>query len=162
MRAMLTFLQQQWGSISAGDQATWEPLATADQISPNNAYTRHNLARWRTLRAPSKAFPSTETGTAGYDLVISATGGVRNVHLAVSLDSEVLQNWGFFLHHSTIATPNHAFDNLIHIFHVEDLLTHNWTHAPLTAGTHYYRIQAFTTTGKTETLATVTDSAVVT
>ncbi|KKK88379.1 hypothetical protein LCGC14_2743740, partial [marine sediment metagenome] len=92
-RSMMRFLSQQWQNQSAGDQATWEALADATAISPFNAFVGENLKTWRNFLAPSQTPTIDRTGTPGLLTSETATAGIRQITLDVTLLALTL-NWG--------------------------------------------------------------------
>lgn len=162
MRMMMQFLSQQWTNLSSADQGTWSDAYPDPELSRYNAYLKHNLARWRELKGPSKAFPATETGICGASPYFIPYGGVRHVKTKTRDHLGVDQRWGVMFSHSTSSTPTMQFDNMVRIVRTEDTSWHWWTHEPLPAGTHYYRLTGFTTTGKLQLSYTYAQSAVVT
>lgn len=163
MRAMMQFLSQQWQNLTAGNQATWADAYPDPSLSNYNAFIKHNLIRWRNKWAPSKEYPAAETGNAGDLVGIETPNGVR--HIKISARNAMNQNqiWGVLLFHSLTSTPGNDLSKLVHVFHIPVKDTwYYWTHSPLTAGTHYYRITGITTTGKLDTTKTATGSGVVT
>jgi len=60
LRAVMSFLAQQWSILTAGQQATWEARAELTNISPFNAYQSENLTRGVDNQAPTKELPAVE------------------------------------------------------------------------------------------------------
>lgn len=162
MRAMMTFLTKQWKQLTDNQQATWANAYPDPQLNNYNAFLRHNLERWRNRRTPSKAYPAAEEGQESASQNINATGGTRHVTLDVNSAGPIRDTWTFLLFHSAIASPDADVDKLIHIFKIEDSDHHFWTHSPLAAGTHYYRIIPTMDDGSVAWFIDRTDSAVVT
>jgi len=57
IRAVMGFLSNQWASLSAAEQATWENLAASKDLSPFNAYLGYNLQRSTEDEMPTQEFP---------------------------------------------------------------------------------------------------------
>ena len=162
MRAMMTFLVQQWKNLTSNQQVTWADAYPDPELNNYNAYIRHNLKRWRSVRAPSKAYPAAEAARHPNAINLTATGAGRHVTLDMQASTPPFDNWLLLLFHSKTATPGGEFDKLIHCELAEDTDHHYWTHSPLTPGTHYYRIVSATDDGNPTGFATATDSAIVT
>lgn len=162
MRAILTFLSQQWTTLTAGQKVTWQAIYPGTELSAYNAYLKHNLERWRRREAPSKAYPPAEAGAAGFFSNLTAAGGSRNVVLGASLTLALNDNWLHFLFHSAAATPAPDVANLVHVFLQDAMPAVYWTHTPLAPGTHYYRICPGTDDGNPFFHISDTASAVVT
>ena len=62
-RQMFGFVGSQWSGIDPPDQLAWDTLGDNSQISGFAAYSRYNANRWQMGKAPSKAYPATETQT---------------------------------------------------------------------------------------------------
>lgn len=162
MRAMMAFLSDRWSHFSLADQATWDELAAINKISSFNAFTGENLARWRNHLAPSKTFPPAQTGSLPTVFDLVAAGAVRHVVINHKLLFGPNQTWGALLFHSTIGSPTSDFQNLVQVQLFDAVDDYYWTHTPLAAGTHYYRLVPFTTTGNVNWGTFRLDSAVVT
>jgi hypothetical protein len=51
-RAKIGFLKAAWRNVKLTWQADWEPMALKQNITPFNAYVRHNLAIWTKDQGP--------------------------------------------------------------------------------------------------------------
>ena len=146
MRAMLTWLAQQWAAASAADQATWDDPADAEVISPFNAWTKSGLSRWRNFTAPGTAYPVPGTGTEASLNGWNVTGGVRSI----TIDQTIVtpnDNWGTCFFRSDSTGFNTAWNNLIAIILADDTTTRYFVDSPLEAGTYYYNARNFTEDG---------------
>lgn len=161
-RAMMAFLSQAWKTISPQDRATWSELARASEISAFNAYQRENLNRWHRRRPPSKAYPAAEAAGLTAVTMLTATGGVRHVDLDANLFAILGDNWTALLFHSPLAIPDPDVDKLVHVWRAETVDHYYWTHSPLAAGTHYYRLVTAAADGDVDWSTFSTASAVVT
>lgn len=162
MRMMMKFLSQQWASLTDAYKASWEDAYDDAQITRYYAYIKHNLTRWRSRKAPSKQYPALEAGQAGTGIALYATGKVRHIKIKTAITTSLNEVWGLLLFHSTAGAPDPDFNKLIHVIHITDTQWHYWLNTPLPAGTHYYRVTGFTTTGRLQLGQTATDSGVVT
>jgi len=160
IRAMMKFLAQQWASIAAVDQATWEDLAAAGSYSPFNAYVSQNQSSWRSFATPTQAYPAAGTGTVGATPAHAATGGIRQatIQLAVATAND---NWGALIFRSTTTGFTPAIDNVIAAILLDDTATHTYVDSPLAPDTYYYNSFLFTNDGVVGS-ALGEDSAVVT
>ena len=150
VRAMLRFLAQHWASIAALDQATWDALAAAAQISPFNAYVGRNGSRWREFQPPSDAYPAAEAGTLPVAALTSATGGPSYIDLLLTLTTQNDCN-GVILFRSATGTFTPSRANAIAVVELDAAAfaagTLTYTDSGLDAGTYYYDAKYFTNDG---------------
>jgi hypothetical protein len=148
-RTMFAFLAEQWDWLNAIAKATWEPPATAEDVSPFNAYLGYNLERWSRYLAPAWKYPATEDGTfpTGYGLAPSIAGNYVQLHFTHSPPGSA---WGVWIV-ATLTPP--ATDDQSQVILAEfintlpaiDLL---WK--PPTPGTWYFRPRCFCVQGNSE------------
>lgn len=162
MRAMMKFLSQEWTNISTSDKATWANAYPDPQLNDYNSYLSYNLQRWRSLRAPTKAFPATQTGLFGYTHALWVVGGVRHTLCATRFDTDPRDAWTGFLYHKYGSPPTMGVDTMIHVYKIEDTAAHYWTHTPLQTGQHYYVMTQGLATGLHYTSAQPSDNEPVT
>lgn len=147
MRAMMTFLAQQWKNLTDDQQATWDSCASHTRLDAYHRYLGQNLERWRTSRGPTKQYPAEEKNIPGGAPECIAAGGPRHATITAQIKNVVADNWLGILLHSKTADPDLDVDKLIHVYKIEDLDPHYWTHSPLAPGTHYYHIWYLTDDG---------------
>lgn len=150
MRAMLKFLSQQWASLSGVQQADWDTLAKATNISPFNAFVSYNQKRWRSFLGPSKLDPATEVAVAPAVPTTTVTAGVRQLGLSIA-DGAQLPDWAWMIFRSLTTGFTPAYSNLVAIA-AKTASPTLYVDAGLTAVAHYYRIKGFMIDGKLGTL----------
>jgi hypothetical protein len=146
MRAMLTWLAQQWDAQSAADKLTWDDPADAEVISAFNAFTKNGLGRWRNFTPPGTAYPVPGTGTEASINDWTVTGGVRSITFDQTITT-VNDNWGTLLFRSTTSSFTTAWNNLIAVILADDLVAHHFVDSPLDPATYYYNCRNFTYDG---------------
>lgn len=147
VRAMLKFLTQYWGSLSAGEQADWDTRAAATDISPFNAFVGYNAQRWGRYAFPSKLDPATESGTPGTILSPTAVAGSRSVLLSVPIDT-LADNWGVVIHSSLTTGFTPSRNTARQVIPAESAATFTWLDFPLTVGIEvFYRFESFSDEG---------------
>jgi len=146
VRASFKFLAQEWKNIAAGTQALWQPLATALVISTFNAFVRGNQSRWRNFKMPSKDPTAAAAHTAGVLNAWTATAGVRQVQLLLSLTT-ANACWGAAIFRSPSGTFTATWDKCIALIKVADTGNHLFIDTPLAAGHYYYEHILFTDDG---------------
>ena len=146
VRASFKFLAQEWKNIAAGTQALWQPLATALVISTFNAFVRGNQSRWRNFKMPSKDPTAASAHTAGVLNAWTATAGVRQVQLLLSLTT-ANACWGAAIFRSPSGTFTATWDKCIALIKVADTGNHLFIDTPLAAGHYYYEHILFTDDG---------------
>jgi len=146
VRAMMKFLSQQWASLAATPQGTWSALAAASAHSPFNAFTSANMSRWASFLTPTQSYPAANTGTPGTLGVQSATGGVGQLTIAVSLTA-VNDNWGLAIFRDLVTGFTPSFSNLIGVLAKTTTPSENYVDTPLAPDTYFYRLLPFTTEG---------------
>ena len=147
VRAMLRWLSQWWVSIDPADQATWEPLAAADSISPFNAYVRFNLARWGHALPPTKAYPPTATSTAPSAPTLTATAGDGLINLTLAKGTNNA-DWGWQIHRGLAPGVTPGPDNLVDTRDYTGSGADPWSDSPLPAGHYYYKARGLMSDGK--------------
>ncbi len=151
VRAMMTFLSQQWKNLTSTEQDTWNVRGDQLIVSPFNAYTKVNQSRWGNFDAPGKTDPVGSTGTPGVVSVFAGTGGVLQATIDFQLGT-LNDNWGILLYRSTTGAFTPSFSNMIAAVRLEDLNLTSFVDTPLAAGTFFYNAQVFTDDGLKGTL----------
>lgn len=147
VRAMMTFLSKQWTNLSDAEQATWDDLASAQNISPFNAYVQYNMARWGTNKSPAKEHPAAEDDTAGVISTGVATAGSRSLTVGVTIDT-LNQNWGVAFFRGLTDEVGITRNELVHVELGGAAEAISWLDFPLTVGTtYYYRAYGFSEAG---------------
>lgn len=160
VRSMFKFLAQEWASIIAGSQATWEDRADQAIVSPFNAYMGYNQFRWRDFQAPSQDDPAGVADTAAVMGATSATPGVRSVTISCIITTPN-DLWGVCVFRSTTGGFNTAFDNLIGVIPYVASTPITLVDSPLDPATYYYNYRDFTDDGQLQA-EIGEDSAIVT
>lgn len=161
-RAMMQFLAQNWSGLTTPQQATWLDLADNTDVAPYHAFIAHNMQRWARQALPSKAYPAAEAGDYATGIALNGDPGVRHFALDARLLVDAKDTWTGLMFHDTADFPTFTVDKLVHVFKLEDLDRHYWTHQPLAAGMHYYKIWMGTNTGLGPSPAAALESGNVT
>jgi len=146
VRSMFRFLTQQWASVSAGDQATWEDRAEDAAISPFNAFIAYNQFRWRNFLAPTQAYPEVETAFSGTMGAGSAAAGVRSITVTQPVTAAG-NGWGVAFFRSDTTGFSTAFSNLKRVLPFDGTNDIVFVDSPLDAGTYYYNMRTITDDG---------------
>lgn len=147
VRSLFKFISQQWASISAPNQATWETRADQGVVSPFNAYMGYNQARWRDFLAPSQHDPAAATDVASVIGVTVATPGVRSVTLTIPITT-ANDGWGVAVFRALASGFTTAFDNLIGVGVVDGVNDIIVVDTPLVPDTYYYNFRSITEDGQ--------------
>ncbi len=147
VRSLFKFISQQWASISAANQATWETRADQGVISEFNAYMGYNQSRWRDFLAPSQHDPFATTDTPGVVGTIVATAGVRSATLTIPITT-ANDGWGVACFRSLSSGFTPAFDNLIGVGPYDGTNDIVVVDTPLVPETYYYNFRSFTEDGQ--------------
>lgn len=147
MRSMLKFLSQNWSSVSAGSQATWETRADQKVISPFNAYVGYNQFRWRDFLAPTSHDPEAVADTPAVIGATTAVAGVRSVTVTAPITT-ANDGWGVALFRALAPGFSTAFDNLIGVGLIVGTANVVFVDSPLDPDTYYYNFREFTLDGQ--------------
>lgn len=160
VRSMFKFLAQEWSSIGATPQGTWEDRADQAIVSPFNAFMGYNQFRWRDFTAPSQSDPAASAMTPATMGATTATPGVRSVTISAIVTTPN-DMWGLCVFRTDGTGFSTAFDNLIGIIPYVASSPIILVDSPLDPDTYYYNYREFTKDGQ---LASELgeDSAVVT
>ena len=153
VRAMFGFLAQEWATLSAGLQATWQALADATTISPFNAYVSNNQARYAAGLSPGQSYPVSELDLAGVINVPTGQGGVREALIQWGL-STVNQNWGAQVHRSKTGGFTPSLSTCVGVVPDNDTGVTTFTDTPVEPGSYFYRVIPFSADGKTGSAST--------
>lgn len=146
-RAMFRFLSQQWASLTSLNQATWDDLAAADNVTPFNAFMRANQRTWTQFATPTQAYPAAGTDTPCGATIDSVTAGVKQATLSITTDDVGTSNWGVLIMRSTTTGFTPTSTNLVGVLAIGNDQTKTYTDTPLEAGTYYYKAIPFTVDG---------------
>lgn len=146
-RSMFKFLTQQWApNVDAADQATWEELAAAQNITTFNAYLKTNMREWTQFTTPTMAYPAAAAGTPGTLATPTAVVGVRQVTITSAM-TNVEDNWGMIVHRGTADNFTATKNTVVGIAEAMGNGDIVYVDTPVAAGTYWYRVQAFTVDG---------------
>jgi len=147
-RSMFQFLAQNWASVAAMDQATYDDVADSLAISPFNAFMRANQRRWRNYRAPAENISATEEGTVctWNGGTPAAAGGVASVTITMTPAGH-LDNRGVAIFRSTDTGFTPGISNCVAVILVDDDVEYTWVDSPLAIDTYYYDTRRFTSSG---------------
>ena len=159
VRAMFKFLAQNWTAIAVGTKALWLPLAKALVVSEFNAFVRNNQARFRNFKMPSKDPTAAAAHTAGVLNVWTATAGIRQIQLTLSLTT-ANACWGAAIFRSPTGTFSATWDKCIAVILIADTASHIYVDTPLAAGHYYYEHMLFTDDGLASTESAEVDAIV--
>jgi hypothetical protein len=159
VRAVIKFLGQQWNGLSAQNKASWQTIASQDNVSPFNAYVGKNAYNWRNALYPSQAYPAARSSTAPSAPTVTATGGTRQCTLQITKGATA-PTWGYSIHRSTQTGITASWTNCIAVVPVDASGNATYIDTPLAAGTYYYTAVPFNADGKAGTQATQTSANV--
>lgn len=146
VRALTNLLSPAWQQTTAGQKATWQAQATAENISPFNAFMKSNMANWALFLYPSLAYPPTRTGTIHAIDTLTVVPHGRGA-LMTFTSSTVNDGWGVAWHHVPGAAGNPTKDNLIRFMPLYAPGTITWLWSPLDSGTYHFRAVMHTVFG---------------
>lgn len=147
VRSMFKFLAQNWATVIAGSQATWETRADQKIISPFNAFMGYNQFRYRDFQAPTSLDPPATTDVAAVIGVTTAVAGVRSITVTAPITT-ANDGWGVMLFRALAPAFSTAFDNLIAVGLVDGVNDVVFVDSPLVADTYYYNFREFTLDGQ--------------
>jgi len=146
MRGMFAFLSQQWASLTAGNQATWEDRASAAAISTFNAFLSYNQFRARNFKAPTQEFPEVETAFSGTMGAFTVAAGVRSIVCTQAI-TVAGNGWGVAFFRSPTGTFTTAYDNLKKVVPFDGTNDVIFVDSPLDPGAYYYDTRPLTDDG---------------
>jgi len=147
VRSMMKWLSQQWKTIGAPAQGTWDDRAKITNISPFNAYCSYNLFRWRNFLAPTDSFPEAVTDVAPVEGVLAAVASERTITVTQPITT-ANDGWGILFFRSPTGTFASGYDNLKHVGLIAATADVVLIDTPLAAGTYYYEIRSVTKDGQ--------------
>ncbi len=146
-RAMFAFLTEHWKLLSSADQATWRPLAQANEVSPFNAYLAYNLEHWHNFYAPSEVSPAARGDAIGtWDAACAAAWLEHRIHLEPEMTA-VNQNAGIMIFASPTAIFTTAVANCIMIEPATSTGLKHFYWTPPNVTTWYFNHRAFSIEG---------------
>jgi len=148
-RAMMAFLTKYWATLPGANQASWDTLAKATNISPFNAYVAHNQQLWTQFNPPTSYYQHA-AGVPATTAVVTATGGVGQASLSIALGT-LNDNWGVAIFAKNGSAPTGIFSEVVYV------ATGVATPAlavitPLTPATWHFKARPFTLYGDWGTL----------
>jgi hypothetical protein len=153
VRAMLSFLASVWTSLSAAEKASWEDLATADQVSPFNSFLGHNLRRFSDGKSPTKEFPAAENAYDGNVLTPVPVTYPTFVQFPM-VNQPGITPWLGFLYRSATTGFTPGPSNLVKAFLIYTAPTTIYIRdEPPSHGTWYYRYASANTDGTAKLMA---------
>lgn len=107
VRAMMTFLSQQWAGLSTANKATWDVAADARKVSPFNAFVAANQGFWRDHLAPGKIQTLLRVTAASLITASAAAASGRYIEV-VTTNGIAAGQWGnvVYIGLTTGFTPN--------------------------------------------------------
>lgn len=106
LRAMYSFLAQQWPLLDPAWRASWETLDAPAHLSAYNRFLSFNLKRWQQFLTPIASLDSPPAPNYPFFYTLVATAGVRHVHLAtVNVGPGPIWGHAFFHHTRDWPTP---------------------------------------------------------
>jgi hypothetical protein len=151
IRAMFAFVAAFWDQVAALDQATWNTLAAALNITPFNAYVRENQKRWVDGAFPTQAYPAAEASTGLTVTTQTLTGGAgfATIEITPSGSTDI---WGLAIFRGTSALTAGDRSNLVKVLPADGANKVTYIDSNLPAGTYHYRTQVINVDGKIGTL----------
>ena len=146
VRSMMGFLANQWYGLSVPNKATWDDAALARQISSFNQYASHNLDRWQTFAAPTKAFPAAEASTGLTVTTQTLTGDIGFATIQIT-PSGATSIWGLLIFRDDAAITAPSWANCIAVIEADGANPVTYVDSPLEAGTWHYRTAVFNVDG---------------
>lgn len=147
VRAMMTFLSQQWAGLSTGNKATWDLAADARKVSPFNAFVAANQGFWRDNLAPGKIQTLLRVTAASLIATSGASASGRYIE-AVCANGIAAGQWGnvVYVGLTTGFTPNWNNARLV----VPQASAEEKTHliGPVANGDYFIRYATFSVDGK--------------
>lgn len=161
MRAMLTFLAQEWDGLTAASKATWQAPAAADSISPFNAFLKTNLQRWPNFLDPVQNYPVVAGSSPDGINNELATAGLHGITLTGDIKNIFTLNWGVVIFRALASPVVPTISNAIAVIPALSNVSFTYVDQPLAPDTYYYQFRTFVTDEKmsanqTEVNATVT------
>ena len=144
-RAVLRFLSTDWAGIPVLDQATWDSLAAATNISPFNAYLSNGLNRNSQLKGPARVYPADESGPIPTAPTLAVTGGVHNAGIVIT-QGVIPGGTAWFLYRKEGGPPAGLVSELIAVVGYSGVTT-PYSDSPLVPGTYHYKAKGLTETG---------------
>lgn len=138
-RSMFKFLAEQWASVGATEQASYETLADSMAISPFNAYVRANQRRWRNYKAPSWDIAAAEAGTpcTWNGGTPAAVGGPSNVTITFT-PAVINDNWGLAIFRALVTGFTPGISNCIAVVECAAAAATTFVDSPLVVDQYFY------------------------
>lgn len=150
VRAMITFLSQNWKTLTPIQQATWNTPAFLEHIAPYHAYLKINMQRWRTFRGPGKTYPVPETSPPPGTVYQDLWGGVASIKLG-AYPGGGTPPWGYITFRQPIDFNPPKLEQVIKVFLRVGVSYTFFLDTPLAPGTYWYRTAHFSENGQIRT-----------
>ena len=147
-RAWFQGLANAWPLLPAASQDTWSNMPRDNHLSNYNAYLRYNLERVDRGEMPSSLYPYGGIMLVGFISTPLLQPGPRHIEGTWQY-SDVRNNWLCVLYSHTGIGFTPARATTFRVLTKQDLNPFKVMHAPLPAGTHYYRYRSVATDGAT-------------
>jgi hypothetical protein len=145
MRAMFSFLTKYFKSLSAGDLAAWQLLATESQTTALNQFVKANQERHRFNKKPGTEPTFPETGVAPSAAATFTAGNDRRSSTLAWTAGANAPDFCWMVSMSTAAITTMSVDDTILVVPAATLTTRV---APLLPGTLYhFRVRGVMKTG---------------
>jgi hypothetical protein len=146
MRAMFKFLSKAWKLLTSANQTSWDVLAKQLNVSPFNASTHVNQARWRNFLPPSKNSAIAGISTAPTAPTVAVTVGIRQLTIAIT-HATIPPTWGYSIHRYILTGGLVVFSNCVQVVAMAVSTDATWVDTPLLPGTYFYKVFGFNDDG---------------
>jgi len=145
-RAITAYLTKRWGTMGTGYKATWNALAAQTNIPAYNAFMSYNIERFTRFHMPTVQYPATETGSGGS--IKNKTTTVNGHRVTLTWEPNVISdNWGYIIYHKLGSAPTSTWIYTVALIAGGSLGVKTYVAERLPSGTHYWRLDSFSTTG---------------
>lgn len=146
VRAMMTFLSQQWAGLSTANKATWDAAADARKISPFNAFVAANQGFWRDNLPPGKI--QTLLRVTAASLISSSTAAAVGRYIGFELTNGVAAGqWGIVAFVSLVTGFPLDWNTARLVAPLASAATGNWLIGPLANDDYFLRYASFSVDG---------------
>ena len=147
IRAMLTFLSQQWSGLDAADKATFDAPALLNQVAPYHVFCGQSQARNRHFLGPQKTYQPTMTGgaPAWYTFTLTKTG--NRTFLKISDDEDPSYSWGYLIYMAHVNPFTPSWDKLVAAVEADGMTPTPVEFHDLPPALYVYTVRCFTEDG---------------
>jgi len=153
IRAMLTFLSQQWSELTEANKATFDAAAAAAAVAPYHVYCGQNQARNRRFLAPQQTYQPTVTGESPSFDEWDVQGFTDWTRLQMSDDEEPELAWAYLIYMSHINPFTPTWDQLVGVVEAHGFTTTWVEFHDLPPNAYVYRFRTCTPIGKLGTFS---------